>query len=91
MKKGPIVTVLILGGVGLFLMPAIHAAVREANVAFAMGIAGRGAGSQGSQVAEFGAALTHIPNSAHWVGFAAGAACLGSGIWMALRDTPVRA
>ncbi|MDX9911512.1 MAG: hypothetical protein RBS39_06755 [Phycisphaerales bacterium] len=61
-----------LAGLGLVVMPQVHAAVREANALFALGIAHR-AGETGALTDPWAASmsLAPIPGTMHWVSWGA--------------------
>jgi hypothetical protein len=66
-----------IAGLGLVVMPQVHAAVREANALFALGLAYR-SGNAASLTDPWAAAesLAPIPNAMHWVSMGCGVGSL---------------
>lgn len=87
MKNGPVIIALIVAGLLLLVTPAIHAAVREANALYALGISGRQSADPARNAAMLEAWLADlppVPGPMHWVMMVSGVGCLGVGINMAV-------
>jgi hypothetical protein len=85
--NGPVIIALIVAGLLLLVTPAIHAAVREANALYALGISARQSADPARKAAMLEAWLADlppIPGPMHWVMMISGVGCLGVGINMAV-------